>query len=1076
MIGHWHPESLAIDASAGYGKTETLGMRLLAMLLSDPGLPRRAAALTFSRAAAGEIYERLLLLLCAGLRGGDGLERLRDKFRRQLGTEAFSRVTAEELLELLKLLIREMGSLNISTIDSFFYRLVRVFAVELGLPGTVELEYDGGEGAAAAELLRELLSVSTPGGEIISSIRESRYGEERKSYFDTCCELLLSVQEFRSRRNEPEFWGGRFRNFAAPSPDRLAAALEQCEQWPWTTDKYGEKLGPLLRSCAAARTPEYRFDRTEQKTLRTFLKVWHDFPRVKPDGFQRGWDFPEPVASALRLLIGNGRNVLLCQCAQRTAALGRLVAGYCRLEEPRMLRRGRLRFSDRPRLLLAPPAASGFLDDVQYRTNCRFLHFLIDEFQDTSREQWRVLEPMTGDHGEGDHSLFLVGDVKQAIYGWRSGDSRLMGEVSRNLEKRRLGRSFRYGPEICSALSLLFGGVACCPALPAAAPTLWREAVAPHVPDPGATAPGEFEVLALAPPPHSGAGKEDFASAVARLIIDRLRQVDFFSRGLTGGVLVRNRRHGIALRDALLAEAPEYMDSIIWEGDEGIAGDPLVASLLAFGVGIQHPADTMAAETVRMNQLLHELFPETEEARLEWLTLIAERGVAAFLRGVLSRINTRGIAWNAPPAAEWRPLENGSVDALLALAERFDASGARRDLLKFREAASRFRRPAAAAPGKLRLLTIHHSKGLTFDVVFHPLFDTPAHGNWRSPDASEVITGGGSPGSPAWMLYRPREEGMSVPEIAAAVEAAHADSCFEELCTLYVALTRARRGMYVFLPPPGKGKCAVYHPQWSGSEKFRGRRAFSQLEKASYGVLDLVFETFFSDPELFPPDSPLPVESRAGIAFIRRGFGVAWRQERIPAHRPGPLRPAFKPAAERLLRATPSRLAGERRLYFQLPRRDGGELLGLRVHAFFERIGFWNEFTPPPDTGEAVLEHYRACAENPEVVRLLNEHGELWRERPFDVVLRDASGVGALVSGCFDRVQIRRGAGGGVERACIVDYKSNAVTPEELAQLREHYRPQLETYRRALAVLLGITPNLIECRLLFTRLGALESV
>ena len=58
----------------------------------------------------------------------------------------------------------------------------------------------------------------------------------------------------------------------------------------------------------------------------------------------------------------------------------------------------------------------------------------------------------------------------------------------------------------------------------------------------------------------------------------------------------------------------------------------------------------------------------------------------------------------------------------------------------------------------------------------------------------------------------------------------------------------------------------------------------------------------------------------------------------------------------------------------------------------------------------------------------------------------------------------------------LVDFKSNRATPEKVPELCDRYRGQLELYRAALAKLLGITPNLIECRLLFTGLGALETI
>jgi len=66
-------------------------------------------------------------------------------------------------------------------------------------------------------------------------------------------------------------------------------------------------------------------------------------------------------------------------------------------------------------------------------------HFLIDEFQDTSRRQWETLLVLIEECLSRGGTLFYVGDVKQAIYGWRGGDWKLFGEV--------LGGNFPVEPE-----------------------------------------------------------------------------------------------------------------------------------------------------------------------------------------------------------------------------------------------------------------------------------------------------------------------------------------------------------------------------------------------------------------------------------------------------------------------------------------------------------------------------------------------------------------------------------------------------------------------------------------------------
>ena len=1114
MIEHWTPGSFTIDASAGYGKTQKLCTRLLAHFLSDREAARRTVAMTFTKPAAGEIYSRMLEILSSALRDDDNFAEL----RRNLPPE-LSQVTREELHELLIRLIRDMDKLNISTIDSFFYRLVRVFAVELGLPGRVELDEAGGESPLTEALLRELFSSSGASKNLIDACRESRLGDERKTFFDSCMSLLRLVQNFRNQRDSRDFWGEKFATYRPRPPKLLKRALEKCELHTWP-DKYKTSVGPLLRRCAVADDPKtFRFTRDERAVLRAFCAVLADFPAVKPDGFKAGWDYA-PVADELKLLLENGRDILLCQCAMRTAGLRTLLDEYQKLYERMMLRRGRITFADLPLLLAENAAAASederqaFLYEIQYRTNSRFLHFLIDEFQDTSRMQWRVLAPLVGDNGDGDHSLFIVGDVKQAIYGWRAGDSKLMAEVAEHekLVPDPLKLSYRYGPDICAALNFIFPRIAAAIAelKSSGEPSAeffgelldrWDKAFQPHD-TARKESVGEFEVLALAPdylctavPKPRPLGP--FHATAARMMLERLERVNFFaaSGGVTAAVLVRNNSDGIKLRQELLKLLPsEYADRIVWEGNENIVNNPLAATLIAFGIALQHPAETFARETAAMNLLLRELLPATEEERLGWLTLIDEHGIAGFLRRVLFKIDERARSLkDGSSISKWSPVENGDADDLLVFAESVDRAGGTRDFIRFRDLAVARRKKTAAVAGKLQIMTIHHSKGLSFDLVFLPMFDSgkSGAGNWKSPETAVAVTGGTDPDAPEWLLNAPGDEGMSIPAIARAVRSHHADGCFEDLCGLYVALTRAKHGVYVFLPPRAKGKNAKFHCDWKEWPRDKDTGEYTPPKRPSprkspyvtaigtCGISDLLFEALFTDPALFP-DVPggvaAKMEEHSGAPCLRRVFGKTWH----PTAKSDPAKPklavAFRAAGERMHRAAPSKLEAEQKLYFSLPRTDSGEELGTRIHKFFESIGRWSEFAPPPGVDAEIAAHYAACAANPELVRLLDEPCELWRERPFDVVIRTADGGPVLVSGCFDRVQIRRDENGGVARACIIDYKSSQTDGKELAELAKPYREQLETYRKALAALLGITPNLIDCRIVFTRIGALVEV
>ena len=88
-----------------------------------------------------------------------------------------------------------------------------------------------------------------------------------------------------------------------------------------------------------------------------------------------------------------------------------------------------------------------------YRLDAHVAHLLLDEFQDTSALQWRVLRPFAQRVGarDGGRSFFCVGDVKQAIYGWRGG----VAEIFEALEED-LGRLTR--KELHKSSAVLAGG------------------------------------------------------------------------------------------------------------------------------------------------------------------------------------------------------------------------------------------------------------------------------------------------------------------------------------------------------------------------------------------------------------------------------------------------------------------------------------------------------------------------------------------------------------------------------------------------------------------------------------------
>ena len=137
------------------------------------------------------------------------------------------------------------------------------------------------------------------------------------------------------------------------------------------------------------------------------------------------------------------------------------------------------------------------------------------------------------------------------------------------------------------------------------------------------------------------------------------------------------------------------------------------------------------------------------------------------------------------------------LDELLAAARLFDTTGSR-SLLDFIEFCDAYAVTDLPAENAVHVMTMHKSKGLGFDLVLLP--DLQYRGI-TSARRLELGVGRGPPPEreARWVLrLPPRKVAEADPVLGRYVEEADRDACFEELCLLYVALTRAMEQLYVF--------------------------------------------------------------------------------------------------------------------------------------------------------------------------------------------------------------------------------------------------------------------------------------
>jgi ATP-dependent helicase/nuclease subunit A len=288
---------------------------------------------------------------------------------------------------------------------------------------------------------------------------------------------------------------------------------------------------------------------------------------------------------------------------------------------------------------------------------------------------------------------------------------------------------------------------------------------------------------------------------------------------------------------------------------------------------------------------------------------------------------------------------------------------------------------------------------------------------------------------------------------------------FEELCVLYVALTRARYATYAVV--------ADRNAPTSPAAILRERLAGDGT----------------GDPMTLGGEA-IPVLCEYGD----RGWFETKRPQAPAAVRPCPAWPAGFAAKEsgrpRLIRFEPSKQDVFARNAGRLFDRESTEVVdfGSAIHELFEPIE-WIEDADVDAVVEAwepgsrydaavtrdAIEQFRNCVTSETVRECLSKPAgpvDLWREKRFDIV-QD----GKLVTGVFDRVTVLRDGKGRPVAATILDYKSSRVdAPAQIDRRAEDYTPQMTTYRDALSRILGLDPRKITLLLLFTRQQALRQV
>ncbi|GAB6038728.1 UvrD-helicase domain-containing protein [Fundidesulfovibrio butyratiphilus] len=815
-----------LQASAGSGKTYSLTRRFLGLLLASaahspaacgemPGGdfgPESILAITFTNKAAAEMKAR-------------AIETLKHLALGHPDPDFADRRT--EAAAWLENILRHSHLLNIRTIDSLLHLMARLFALELGLPPDFEASLDQ---EAVFEALFD---------RVIAGLDQN--DPELEALIAGLADALMEIDGVKG------FWLGRrvrerllevFRHQldgkGAPAPDPLAlrdevetlmlALLQSVEAMADSLAKSGVEalsgfatlLGKLReqtpwRPLPTADTYAYKSDLSEcvKKAFRNSLTP--DQQALYTD-FRRAWSQARTRTPLLR------KSLALHPFLELGDRLAQAFEAHIRETGTALL-------SSLPAKVAALLAQAGGVPEAYCRLGVRLHHLLIDEFQDTSLSQWAVLVQLAQECLSKGGSLFYVGDVKQAIYGWRGGEPELFAQAATQPELTILAQTrvdslpcnWRSEPVVVEFNNALFGQFEKGDASDQAAGLLLPEGpeavrarlaeslrqgfsgcrqTTPANRDPKA---GYVRVQAL-----SGDTQADYAQSVREAFAE-LMQDDLLKRLDPGEVAVLTRSNTEA---SLAAKWLTDMDQpVVTENSLLVGAHPIVRGALAFLGLIDYPADNMAFwNFLACQELYGAISGTTRQQMADWLASQSPGQLSAnfrrdfpevwsdffapFLHGasLMTPYDAVRELFAACDTFAVHPRDEAFLRRFLELVHQAETAGygSLSSFLEFwRERGHEEKLPQSEEAVAVRVLTMHKAKGLQYPVVVTPftLFSTRA-----SASLADLDVGGRT---------------LTVPLTKDAGEpyhAAQAKTLLEQINLLYVAWTRPVRELHAFVP------------------------------------------------------------------------------------------------------------------------------------------------------------------------------------------------------------------------------------------------------------------------------------
>ncbi|HUE45915.1 MAG TPA: double-strand break repair helicase AddA [Aestuariivirgaceae bacterium] len=1116
--------SVWVSAHAGSGKTYVLVNRVIRLMLAGVP-PERILCLTYTRAAAAEMSRRLFEVLSSWIPLDD--DALIEHIHKISGYAKFG----GELNKARRLFARALetpGGLKIQTIHAFCERLLQRFPVEAGVvPGfsvmddveardvlaevrrSVLAEARAVEGPAAAALAKVVAyagdqQIDALVKELLAKRSELKRLLSDEGLRDGAIARLARFLGVPGNVSEETIWSD-----AVAGMDRAAYAAA-ADALSEAGGKADPKLGGQIRDTLAAGDPEQIFaalkgvfltkEGERRKKLCTAATV-RQFPHVD-----------EHLASECDRIVALAEMERAVKVRDASAALFGFADQIIGRYENEKRRLGRYDYDD---LIIRTLSMFRELEHaawVLYKLDGGLDHILIDEAQDTSPEQWQIVQFLAEDFftGEGrrpgvTRTIFAVGDRKQSIFSFQGADPDGFDAMQRyfknkvqdarlDFETVRPTVSFRSTQTILDAVDAVF-------AIAAAADGVTEPGVADSLHQAVRDGPGLVEIwepekaddATSASPWQAGAARETavhprlrLARRIAATIrgwLDNAETLAGKNRPIRPGdilVLVRNRT---TFMDALVRALKQENIEVAGADRLVLTSHIAIEDLLALARFALLPDDLTLASVLKSPLVarndgapiddddLYKLAWDRGSATL-WEKLHETVSAGAPYGVALERLKRwRGAADFMPPyeffsrvltadggrraIMERLGSEAGEpLDAFLSLALDFapaKAGALQAFLAALEDSGAEIKRDMDQGTNEVRVMTVHGAKGLEAPIVFLPdTCDPPTAKN--DPAILFASDGPEDERIPLWRL----KKNVETSGIVALREAQQKRDRQEYNRLLYVAMTRVRDRLYVGGCQTGKDlKEGCWYDSLSTALRPRATEVCTGDGQVVWRIE--------GNPDVEPEEADGALEQP-----IPAVEPPAWAMEM----------PEPEPAAMRWLIASHIHATGDDAATGE---RVASPLAGAAEHRFRRGrlIHSLLQSLPdvaPPDragAGERYLAHAAAELAPGERDAFLAEALAILAEPSLEALFAPGSLAEVPLAAVLGEDEASFGLTGQIDRLAvtddevlIADYKTNRPPPAAPEEADPLYIRQLAAYRAALARLYPGRP--IRCVLVWT--------